>query len=38
MKNPKQEKENPDELVNPRDKSYVMFCLTTYYTGEWLDI
>lgn len=30
-------KENPDELINPRDKSYVLFCLTTYYTHEWLN-
>ncbi len=31
-------KENPDELNYPRDKNYVLMCLTTYYTDEWLNM
>ena len=30
-------KENPDELIYPRDKNYVLMCLTSYYTSEFLN-
>lgn len=33
----KYRKEYPDEIISPRDKSYVLFCLTHYYSEEWLD-
>lgn len=29
--------EHPDETILPRDVSYVLMCLTRYYTGEWLN-
>jgi len=29
--------ENPDELIYPRDKNYVLMYLTSYYTHEWLN-
>ena len=32
----KARKDNPDELIYPRDKNYVLMCLTSYYTHEWL--
>lgn len=30
-------KENPDEINYPRDKNYVLMCLTSYYTHEWIN-
>lgn len=30
-------KENPDELIYPRDKNYVLMYLTSYYTDEWIN-
>lgn len=33
----KDKAENPDETILPRDVSYVLMCLTRYYTGEWLN-
>ena len=29
-------KENPDEIVYPRDVNYVLMYLTSYFTHEWL--
>ena len=29
--------ENPDEIIYPRDKNYVLMCLTSYYTDEFLN-
>lgn len=27
----------PDEMIYPRDINYVIMCLTTYYTEEWIN-
>lgn len=32
----KNKKEYPEENIHPRDKSYVIMCLMTYYSDEWL--
>lgn len=29
-------KMNPDEIISPRDKTFVLMFLTSYYTDEWL--
>lgn len=29
--------ENPDELIYPRDKNYVLMSLTSYYTDEFMN-
>lgn len=29
-------KDNPDEVIFPRDVNYVLMSLTTYYTDSWL--
>ena len=28
--------ENPDEIIYPRDKNYIIMYLTNYYTEQWL--
>lgn len=33
----KAKKENPDEIIYPRDKNYVLMYLTSYYTNEFLN-
>lgn len=30
-------KEYPDEIIYPKDLNYVMMCLTSYYTDEWIN-
>lgn len=33
----KTRKENPDEVIYPRDKQYVIMYLTNYYADEWFN-
>ena len=33
----KDRKDYPDEVIYPKDLNYVLMCLTTYYTDEWLN-
>ena len=33
----KDKAEHPDETIYPRDKSYVLMTLTSYYSEEWLN-
>lgn len=29
--------EYPEEIIYPKDLNYVIMCITSYYTGEWLN-
>lgn len=30
-------KEYPDEIISPKDKYYILSCLVTYYSEEWIN-
>ena len=34
----KDKAENPDEIICPRDVSYVLMYLTRYYSDEWMNL